>query len=173
MSSVWFLGLNLWQAGAVGAPDVARFPGLVQRERAEMEFLSWQAELGAKEYLGWPAPGQGHEGRAPERCAPVSVSPTSLSIQKKPALSMPLTTSASTRTNPTSSLWIRRPSSKQRSRCWPATAICKKAWRDQVVWVDLADRGLRRRSWRQKTGRQTETLPPWKGRYSSNCQRPI
>ncbi len=45
--------------------------------------------------------------------------------------------------------------------------------RDQVVWVDLADRGLRRRSWRQKTGRQTETLPPWKGRYSSNCQRPI
>ena len=64
MSSVWFLGLNLWQAGAVGAPDVARFPGLVQRERAEMEFLSWQAELGAKEYLGWPAPGQGHEGHA-------------------------------------------------------------------------------------------------------------
>jgi hypothetical protein len=36
-----------------------------------------------------------------ERCAPVSVFPTSLSIRRKPALSMPLTTSASTKTNPT------------------------------------------------------------------------
>ena len=28
------------------------------------EFLSWQAELGAKEDLGWPAPGQSHEVHA-------------------------------------------------------------------------------------------------------------
>jgi len=28
------------------------------------EFLSWQAELGAKENLGRPAPGQGHEAHA-------------------------------------------------------------------------------------------------------------
>jgi len=28
------------------------------------EFLSWQAELGAKEDLGWPAPGQSHQAHA-------------------------------------------------------------------------------------------------------------
>jgi len=65
---------------------------------------------------------------APERYAPASVSPTPLSIQKKPALSMRLTTSASTRTNPTSSLWIRRPSSKQRLTLLASDRYLEKAW---------------------------------------------
>ena len=44
------------------------------------------------------------------------------------ALLTPPTTSASTATNPTSSLWIRRPSSKKFWRSWPASATSKKAW---------------------------------------------
>jgi hypothetical protein len=48
-----------------------------------------------------------------ERCAPASASAILRWSQKKPALLTRPTTSASTGTNPTSSLWIRRPSSKK------------------------------------------------------------
>jgi hypothetical protein len=65
---------------------------------------------------------------AQEKCAPVSASAISRSIQKKPARSTPLTTSAFTATNPISSPWIQKPSSKKLSNSSPATATSKKAW---------------------------------------------
>src|SRR5271157_4131645 len=65
---------------------------------------------------------------AQEKCVPVNASAISRSIQKKPARSTPLTTSASTVTNPISFPWIQKPSSKKLSNSWPATATSKKAW---------------------------------------------
>jgi hypothetical protein len=40
---------------------VAGFELATEDEGWEGEFLFWEAERGAKEDLGWPAPGQGHE----------------------------------------------------------------------------------------------------------------
>ena len=37
---------------------VTGFELAIEDDGGEGEFLSWQAELGAKEDLGWPAPGQ-------------------------------------------------------------------------------------------------------------------
>jgi hypothetical protein len=137
-----------------------------------MEFLSWQAELGAKEYLGLPAPGQGHEGHAflqvavagqqRERCLDEG-----LRIQRDEVGLVLVDALVVSGIDRAGFFWIESEVGET------LTGAHLSGARDQVVWVDLADRGLRGRSWRQKTGRQTETLPPWKGRYSSNCQRPI
>jgi hypothetical protein len=43
---------------------VAGFELATEDEGWEGEFLFWEAERGAKEDLGRPAPGQGHEGHA-------------------------------------------------------------------------------------------------------------
>jgi hypothetical protein len=43
---------------------VAGFELTLKDEGGEVEFLFWQAEGGAKENLGRPAPGQGHEAHA-------------------------------------------------------------------------------------------------------------
>jgi hypothetical protein len=47
-----------------GAGSVAGFELATEDEGWEGEFLFWEAERGAKEDLGRPAPGQGHEGHA-------------------------------------------------------------------------------------------------------------
>jgi hypothetical protein len=65
---------------------------------------------------------------AQEKCAPASASAISRWNRKKPAPSTPLTTSASTATNP---IFIpidrvQKPSSKQLSNSWPATATSKR-----------------------------------------------
>jgi hypothetical protein len=47
-----------------GVGSVAGFELAFEDNGGIGEFLSWQAELGAKEYFGCPAPGQSHEAPA-------------------------------------------------------------------------------------------------------------
>ena len=69
--------------------------------------------------------------------------------------STPLTTSASNATNPISSPWIRRLSSKRLSNFWPAIATSKKAWGS---WP-LPGAGLPRSSFSASFSLPREKLP--------------
>ena len=50
-----------------GAWSVAGFELALEDEGGEGELLFWEAELGAEEDLGLPAPGQSHEAQQPWR----------------------------------------------------------------------------------------------------------